>query len=505
MRTVVVNLVLLAVVLLAVPFIATQAARDQVLLEPISVPEALQATGLTPEVAANRLSDGLHQIIAEADTAKASINVIPEGQRVSFDIPESGISVDALISYARKFLNLHETAIGGEFRCGDAACSPALISLRLRVHGKAMEVIDLPPMRRSTESAYWRDAASKVMGVLDPFTALAADVALHPTRAATLARRLIVSDHADAKWAHNVLGNVRRNAGATDDAIAEYRAALDVDANFAPALANMAGVLAEQGRFDEAEPFLARLASVEPNGALLAEVRGDLSRVQGQLDVARDLYLKAFERDPLNARYQSKAAAMLLNAGRTAEGLTLARAAFDLSPSDPLPLGLLAGYYGGQGDFVALEKLYRDAAEFSPENAAFQAQHADLLIINKDYAGALDRIDQALLVDEGSIKYRLSRADALAALGRHEDALLDLELATERDSGNAEVIYARARSLAALNRNDEAVAAYRRYLMLQPDGPEAELAKAIIRLQERSPPETPKVPEASASIPGSGS
>jgi len=501
MRTVVVNLVLLVVVLMAVPLIATQAARDQVLLEPISVPDALQATGLTPEVAANRLGDGLHQIIAEADSAKSSVNVIPEGQRVSFDIPESGISVDALISYARKFFNLHETAIGGEFRCGDAACSPALVSLRLRVHGRETEVIELPPMRNSTEAAYWRDAASKVMAELDPFTALAAEVALHPSRAATLARRLIVANHADAKWAHNVLGNVRRNAGAADDAIAAYRTALDIDANFVPALANMAGVLAEQGRFDEAEPYVKKLASIQPNGSLVAEVRGDLSRVQQQIDAARDWYLKAFERDPLNARYQSKAANMLLNAGRTEEGLALARAAFDLNPGDPLPLGLLAGYYGGQGDFAALEKLYRDAAEYSPENDAFQALHADLLIINKDYAGALERIDQALLVDEGNIEYRLSRADALAALGRHEDALLDLELATQRDPGNAELVYSRARSLAALNRNDEAVAAYRQYLALQSDGPEAEMAKAFIRLQQ-SPPADPAVPEATATIPG---
>ncbi len=127
------------------------------------------------------------------------------------------------------------------------------------------------------------------------------------------------------------------------------------------------------------------------------------------------------------------------------------------------------------------------------------------MIINKDYAGAVERIDQALLVDEGNIKYRLSRADALAALGRHEDALLDLDLATQRDPGNAEVIYARAKSLAALNRNDEALAAYRQYLVLQPDGPQAEVAKAIIRLQGRSPAEPPSVPEANATIPGGAS
>lgn len=484
MRAVVVNLGLLAIILLAAPLIATQAARDQIMLEPISVPAALQVTGLTPEVAANRLNDGLLQIIREADTGKSSINVVPEGQRVTFDVPESGISVDALISYARKFFNLHETVIGGEFRCADAACSPALVSLRLRVHGRDVDVIELPPMRRSTENSYWRDAASKVMEELDPFTALAADVALHPTNAATIARRLIVSNHPDAKWAHNLLGNIRRNAGEAADAIEEYQAALTLDPVFIPALANMAGVLAETQKFAEAESFLGRLAAADGNSALEAEIRGDLARSQGQIELAREWYLKASERNPLNARYESKAANMLLDNGRTEEGLELARAAFALSPDDPLPLGLLAGYYAAQADVASLEKLYRDAAEFSPENAEFQALHANLLMINKDYAGALERIDQALLVDEGNVEYRLDRAEVLAALERHEDALVDLALASQRDPSGAEIVYAQAMSLGALNRKQESMAAYRQYLTLQPEGPFAEVAKAIIRLED---------------------
>jgi tetratricopeptide (TPR) repeat protein len=490
MRAVVVNLVLLAAILLAAPLIATQAARDQILLEPISVPAALQVTGLTPEVAANRLNDGLLQIIREADTGKSSINVVPEGQRVTFDIPESGISVDALISYARKFFNLHETVIGGEFRCGDPVCTPALVSLRLRVHGRELAVIERPPMRRTTEAVYWRDAASKVMEELDPFMALAADVNQRPINAATIARRLIASGHADAKWAHNVLGNIRRNTGDADDALAEYQASLDIDGAFVPALANMAGTLAEQGRFDEAVPFLDRLAAVDGNSALEAEVRGDLARFQDQVDLARDWYAKAFERNPLNARYQSKAANMLINKGRTEEGVALARAAFALSPDDPLPLALLAGHFAGQGDFLSLEKLYRDAAEFSPENAEFQAQHSNLLMINEDYAGALERIDRALLVDEGNVAYRLDRAEVLAALGRHEDALIDLDLALQREPSNAEVIYARAMSLGALDRQSESIAAYRQYLTLEPEGPFAEVAKAMIGFGER-PPDPP--------------
>ena len=72
----------------------------------------------------------------------------------------------------------------------------------------------------------------------------------------------------------------------------------------------------------------------------------------------------------------------------------------------------------------------------------------------------------------------------------------------EHEYPDAEVIYARAKSLAALNRNDEALAAYRQYLVLRPDGPQAEVARAIIRLQDSPPAETPSASEASPAIPG---
>lgn len=484
LRAVVVNLVLLAVIVLAAPLIASQAARDQILLEPISIPAGLQVTGLTPEVAANRLNDGMLQIIREAGSGKSSINPIPEGEATTFDIPESGISVDALVSYARKFFNLHETVIGGEFRCGDAACTPALVSLRLRIRGPNTEVVELPPMRRSTEAEYWRDAALRVMSTLDPFTALAAEVDLHPSNAATIARRLIASEHEDTKWAQNVLGNVRRNEGAPEDAIAAYSAALAIDRSFVPALTNMASVLIDEGRLDEAGEYLTRLAAVDRDNPLEAEVQGDLARARGDIDGAKEWYIKASERDPLDARYKTKAGFMLMSEGRTEEALELGHEAFALDPSDPLPLGLLGGHYSSEGDFVALEKLYRDAAEFTPENDAVQAMHANLLMINKDYAAALLRIDQALLIDEGNVKYRLLRADALAQLGRHEDALMDIELARLREPSNPEVYYAMAKSLDALGREAESTAAYRQVVLLDPESINATVAQAFINETE---------------------
>lgn len=501
LRTVLINAALLVLMILIIPLIGAQFARDQVLLQPISIPSALLATGLTPEVAANRLWDGLQQIEGDAGTAKTSVNVIPEGQKVTFSIPDAGVSVDSLVYYARQFFNLHEVVVNGEFRCADKECTPAGVTLRLRVYGKELKVIELPPMRRDTEAQYWRKAATEVMAVLDPFTALAADATAHPNNAAAIATRLIVSHHKDAKWAHNILGNIRHNAGQPADAMAEYQAALDLDPNFVQALGNMAGINAEQGNYAEATKWMDRLAAVDSTGPLERELRGDVARVQGKLDDAKAFYQTAFERDPLNSRYQSKAALMLMNAGRTDEGIALAKEALQINPADTVPLSILAAYYMGKGDsgYADAERLYRDAADFAPEDAEIQATDAGILLLTHDYTTALQRIDQALLNDDGNVGYRIVRADALGLLGRHQDALIDLDLAYQRDPSNPNVSYKRGDNLASLKRYDEAVAAYKLYLTLAPEGGYAGIVPLLIaQVEKQRAAETAPAPETAA-------
>ncbi len=88
-RTLLVNLTILLIIIVVVPVIGGQFLRTQVLIEPLSIPEPMLATGLTPEVAANRLWDGIQQVTREGNSAKGAIAAIPETQRVDFSIPDS--------------------------------------------------------------------------------------------------------------------------------------------------------------------------------------------------------------------------------------------------------------------------------------------------------------------------------------------------------------------------------------------------------------------------------
>src|SRR5688500_17795962 len=73
LRKVILNIAFVLAILIFIPILASQFLRSPVLIEPIAVPEALAARGMTSEVVASRLWDGLRDANALARTSKASV------------------------------------------------------------------------------------------------------------------------------------------------------------------------------------------------------------------------------------------------------------------------------------------------------------------------------------------------------------------------------------------------------------------------------------------------
>lgn len=123
-RTELINVAVLVLLVLIVPVVAVQFLQDKVIIQPSPVPDARTQPGLTPDVAGNRLRDGLNEQAAVAATSKQAITVLPASQRVDFAVPDTGISIGALVYHARHFFHAYPTLISSEFRCADAACIP---------------------------------------------------------------------------------------------------------------------------------------------------------------------------------------------------------------------------------------------------------------------------------------------------------------------------------------------------------------------------------------------
>src|SRR5690606_27400228 len=173
-----------------------------------------------------------------------------------FSIPQSGLSLEAVLSQLRQFLNLFETRISGEFVCATPACAPAEMRLRLRVLRGTATIIDLPEVGSSPSRDYFRLAAENIFSELDPFVSIAALSRTAPDRAVVLARQLVRQRDPAAQWAYNLIGEIEMNRGNHAEALAAFEAARQRDPKLVEAEVNRALALAHLGRFDEANAAL---------------------------------------------------------------------------------------------------------------------------------------------------------------------------------------------------------------------------------------------------------
>jgi Flp pilus assembly protein TadD len=91
---------------------------------------------------------------------------------------------------------------------------------------------------------------------------------------------------------HNGLGYVLERQGRTDEAVAEFRKAIDVDPKFTPAYNNLAQALAAQGKLEEAAHYYELSLAEKPSASVYNALGGVLTRL-GKTAEAQEQFAKA--------------------------------------------------------------------------------------------------------------------------------------------------------------------------------------------------------------------
>jgi tetratricopeptide (TPR) repeat protein len=482
-RTMFINIGFFAAVVLLIPAIASQFSTNAVVIEPIAVPQALTDRGLTAEVAANRLWDGLQDFARTASLARSTIVAIPNSQRVEFSLPDTGISIDSVSKQVRQFFGIYETHVAGEIICETADCAPSGQRLRLRVIRGTTEIVDLPPIGEKSEPDYFRDAAAGVFDVLDPFVAIAARAITDPEGAASRARRLAVGNHPDAKWAHNLLGDIARNAGDAEAAILDYRAALALDDGFNLARIGLARALAVTGDVAGADQTIADAAARDPNAAGLPDAKAEIALAKGDKAAAVAQYLVAAERSPVDPGPLARAGELELALGQTDSAITHLDEALDLDPGHPDALRLLGGAYRADGDLAAAERLFKDWADYAPTSTDAHLALAELLVERGDGEAAAEHYDRLVALAPDNHGFALARARLMLDLGLYPQAVDGLVPFADAESPDAAAVLLLARVQHAAGKTEKAIERYRQFLALMPDAPEkADIEAALAEL-----------------------
>lgn len=172
----------------------------------------------------------------------------------------------------------------------------------------------------------------------------------------------------DRPESHAELGTFHAERGQLDLAIAAYKAALELDPSFAPAVVNLADAYRARGQESEAERLLAGAAKAYPGAADIKHALG-LSLVRQKRPAEALAVLgDAARLAPDNARYAYVYGVALHHAGRRPEAERVLERALSRHPYDRDILFALATYERSAGDLIGAARRASLLVELEPDN-----------------------------------------------------------------------------------------------------------------------------------------
>jgi tetratricopeptide (TPR) repeat protein len=231
------------------------------------------------------------------------------------------------------------------------------------------------------------------------------------------------------------LGYVEQALNHNSEAIAAYRKSVDINPKIFETNLNLGLSLAAVNQRDEAIKYLKAATQLQPSSRA-EQAKQHAWLALGQLQISTD---------PVASEQAFTESAKLV-------------------PTDSKPHLLLADLYDNLGKLEDARSQYQDAlAEAQGEDRALALRGlVNIAIASKQYAAAESNIRQYLATTPNDQQAHLLLGRLLAAQGKDEDALAELNSAGSES--NPPVLHEKAQLLAAVHREAEAVPLYQKLI-----------------------------------------
>ncbi|MFN3888768.1 MAG: tetratricopeptide repeat protein [Beijerinckiaceae bacterium] len=179
--------------------------------------------------------------------------------------------------------------------------------------------------------------------------------------------------NADRPESRSGLGAFYARQGRFTEAEAEYRAAIRLSAQFAPAYVNLADLYRQTGREAESRAILSDGLRAAPDNAALLHAFGlSLVRAKAPPDEAIEALARAAALAPDNARYGFVHGVALHSSGRLQDALKSLQKVVERHPGDRETLAALVGFEQEAGNFPAALAYAERLSAIMPEDATLR-------------------------------------------------------------------------------------------------------------------------------------
>jgi tetratricopeptide (TPR) repeat protein len=279
----------------------------------------------------------------------------------------------------------------------------------------------------------------------------------------------ILTKTPDAPQARNMLGLELQSQGKLDQAIGQYRRALQVKPNYVKAHNNLGNALQSRGKLDEAISHYRRALQIDPGYAEAYYNMGITFRAQGRHDEAINCYRQALRLKPNYLEAHNNLGNALQSLGRLDEAIMHFHQSLQIKPDSAEVHYNLGLALKSQGDFDDAIKHFRQALQLNPDLAEAHNNLALVLTMTGQLDKALEHFRQALQIKPDFAEVHYNMGLALKSQGKLDEAIKHFRQALQVKPDLAETHNNLALALTMTGQLDKALEHFREAVRLKPD------------------------------------
>lgn len=212
--------------------------------------------------------------------------------------------------------------------------------------------------------------------------------------------------------------------GRFEDAISEWKKALELDPQDAAAISNLGAALHGAGRLEDAAREFSRALELDPDNVRAHTNIGIALARSKKYDEAARHFERALELRPGDAQARSAYGGMLVETGETEKALVHLRVALELTPDSSDALNNYAGALARAGRYQDSLPYFRKALELEPNSAVLHFNFGRALAATGSLKDGLAHVEKAAQLSGGEEPVILERLSELyEASGRAGEAL----------------------------------------------------------------------------------
>ena len=255
---------------------------------------------------------------------------------------------------------------------------------------------------------------------------------------------------------HLCLGVLANGTGKYQEAVTEFKRALELDPTTDEAYIGLAQTYTKLNKLEDAEKTFQRLIGLRPQYYRGYNALGSFYLQQAQYDKAAQMYLKASDLAPQSYRIYTNLGAAYLYLGRDADAITMFERSIQIRPSPDAYSNLGTSYFRVRR-FADAARNYQGALKYNDRTYYLWGNLGDSYHFNgqqveakKAYRKSLELALPQLQVNPNDASLCADVAGAYAMLGDRDNALKYLDRSLELGHGDKDLLFNAAAVYCAL-------------------------------------------------------